>query len=111
MLAEQRLAPSPSARVRFVAQMKQLPAWLDAREAFETVSRAGLRIMALSNGASAATWSLLKAERLDALVEHVASVEDVQLFKPRREVYDHAARVARGSRRGGLHWLRCIPGT
>ena len=51
--------------------------------------------MALSNGASAAMWSLLKAARLDALVEHVVSVEDVQLFKPRREAYDHAARVAR----------------
>jgi len=95
VLAEQNLAPSASARARLMAQMKQLPARPDAREAFETVRQAGLRIMALSNGASAATWSLLKAARLDTLVEHVVSVEDVQLFKPRREVYDHAARVAR----------------
>ncbi len=95
VLAEQHLVPSASARARLMAQMKQLPARPDAQEAFATVRRAGLHIMALSNGASAATWSLLKAARLDALVEHVVSVEDVRLFKPRREVYDHAARVAR----------------
>ncbi len=95
VLAEQQLTPSASARARLMSQMKQLPARPDALEAFEIVRRAGLRIMALSNGASAATRSLLRAARLDALVEHVVSVEDVQLFKPRREVYDHAARVAK----------------
>lgn len=95
VLAEQQLAPSASARANLMAQMKQLPARPDAREAFETVRRAGLRVMALSNGASATTWSLLKAARLNALVDYVVSVEDVRLFKPRREVYDHAAGVAR----------------
>lgn len=95
VLAEQGLVASASARARLMAQMRQLPARTDAREAFETVRRAGLQIMALSNGASAATWSLLKAAHLDTLVEHVVSVEEVQLFKPRREVYDHAVRVAR----------------
>jgi 2-haloacid dehalogenase len=94
VLAEQRLSPSASARAKLMAQFTHLPARPDARQAFETARRAGLRVMALSNGASAATWSLLKGSYLDGLVEHVVSVEDVQVFKPRREVYEHAARVA-----------------
>ncbi len=94
VLAEQRLAPSAFARARLMGQMKRLPARPDARPAFETLHRAGLGIMAVSNGARAATWSLLEAARLDGLVEHVVSVEDIGLFKPRPEVYGHAAQVA-----------------
>ena len=95
MLAEQRLAPSAAARARLMAGMKRLPARPDAREAFVTLARAGLRIIALSNGASASTWSLLELAALDRFVERVVSVEDVKLFKPIFEVYDHAARVAK----------------
>lgn len=94
VLAEQRLSPSHAARARLMAQMKRLPARPDARAAFETLRLAGLEIMALSNGARAATWSLLEAARLDELVGHVVSVEDIGLFKPRPEVYVHAAQVA-----------------
>ena len=95
VLAEQRLAPSAAARARLVAGLRHLPARPDAREAFVTIARAGLRIIALSNGAGASTRSLLKAAALDRFVEQVVSVEEIELFKPRREVYVHAARVAR----------------
>jgi len=93
VLAEQHLVPSAARRARLMEQMKHLPARHDAQEAFETVVQAGLRIVALSNGASTATWSLLKGARLDRLVERVVSVEDVKLFKPRPEVYEHAAGI------------------
>ena len=95
VLAEQRLSPSAAARARLMEGMKHLPARPDAREAFEIIARAGLEVMALSNGAGATTRSLLKAAGLDGLVDRVVSVDDVKLFKPRREVYDHAVRVAR----------------
>ena len=38
---------------------------------------------------------MLKAAALDRFVEQVVSVEEIELFKPEREVYVHAARVAR----------------
>lgn len=95
VLAEQGLAASPRAKAALMEQMKRLPARPDARRAFEIVAQAGLPIMALSNGARSATRSLLKAAQLDDLVEHIVSVEDVGSFKPRPEVYDHAASVAR----------------
>jgi 2-haloacid dehalogenase len=53
-----------------------------------------MRIMALSNGARSATQGLLRSGGLEDLVSHVVSVDDVRIFKPRREVYDHAARTA-----------------
>ena len=94
VLAEQGLSPPATARARVLAQMGRLPPRADARPAFELLARAGLRIMALSNGARASTWSLLDAARLDAFVEGVVSVEDVRAFKPLAEVYAHAARAA-----------------
>ena len=39
--------------------------------------------------------TLLRQAGLDRLVEQVVSVEDVKLFKPRPEVYAHAARQCR----------------
>ncbi|MBP0446299.1 haloacid dehalogenase type II [Roseomonas sp. SSH11] len=94
VLAEQGLAPPEEARALLAARMKALPARQDAREAFGMIARAGMRIMALSNGAAASTRGLLEQAGLEDLVEHVVSVEEVGTFKPRREVYEHAARIA-----------------
>lgn len=94
VLAEQALSPAGETRALLMERMKTLPPRPDAREAFGTIAQAGMRIMALSNGAAASTRSLLQGAGLDDLVEHVVSVEEVRLFKPRGEVYAHAARVA-----------------
>lgn len=94
VLAEQGLSAPAEAKALLMERLKSLPARPDAREAFGTIARAGMRIMALSNGAAASTRALLEAARLDDLVSHVVSVEEVKLFKPRREVYDLAARTA-----------------
>jgi 2-haloacid dehalogenase len=95
VLAEQHLTPSKAACARLLDGMRHLPARPDARDAFEVIVKAGLRIIALSNGSSASTQSLLRAAYLDHLVERIVSVEDVKLFKPRREVYAHAAQVTK----------------
>ncbi len=94
VLAEQGLDATPKAKAALFDRMKRLPPRPDARQAFELIAGAGLRILAVSNGARTATQSLLKNGGLDDLVAHVVSVEDVKLFKPQRGVYDRAVRVA-----------------
>lgn len=94
VLAEHGLRASRAGKAAVLDGMKRLAPRPDARQAFTTVVDAGLRVMAVSNGARAATQALLDRGRLDDLVSHVVSVDDVRLFKPRPEVYEHAARVA-----------------
>ena len=94
VLAEQGLAPEPELKAAVLEGMQHLLPRTDAREAFEAVASAGLPIMAFSNGARSATQSLLEGGRLDGLVAQVVSVEDVKVYKPRREIYDHAVKMA-----------------
>ncbi|MBI0537392.1 haloacid dehalogenase type II [Roseomonas sp. KE2513] len=94
VLGEQGLSPAPETKALLMERMKSLPARHDAREAFGAVSRAGMRIIALSNGAAASTRALLEGAGLADLVGEIVSVEEVKLFKPRREVYARAAERA-----------------
>lgn len=98
VLVQHGVVPAASARTTLMEHFKHLPARPDAREAFEIAVRAGKPIIALSNGSSATTRSLLKNAGLDKLVAHVVSVDDVRLFKPRREIYDRAVRIAKVKR-------------
>ncbi len=77
--------------VSFLDGMKNLDAQPDAHRAFSLLDEAGLPIVAVSNGASAATQHLLDRAALTPLVRRVFSVEDVGFSKPRREVYAHVA--------------------
>ncbi len=95
VLGEQDLAPPRAARRALLAQLKHLPARADARTALSLVAQARMRAILLTNGNEAATKSLLQQSGLERLAERVVSVEDVKLFKPRREVYAHAARQCR----------------
>lgn len=99
VLAERGLVPARGARTTLMEQFKHLPARPDAGEAFEIAARAGKPIIALSNGSAATTRSLLKNAGLDTLVTRIVSVDEVRLFKPRREIYDRAARIAKVKRR------------
>ncbi|MGI4802183.1 MAG: HAD-IA family hydrolase [Janthinobacterium lividum] len=95
VLGEQGLAPPRAARRALLAQFKHLPARPDARDALRLVLRARMRPILLTNGSEAGTWSLLQQSGLDRLVERVVSVEDIEIFKPRPEVYAYAARQCR----------------
>ena len=66
----------------------------DARAAFQALKDAGIRIITLSNGAAATTRTLLQNAGLDHFIEQVLSIDDVRAFKPRAEVYHHAASAA-----------------
>lgn len=63
----------------------------DAVEAFRMLTNANIRIAALSNGAAATTSKLLDAARLSPMVERVMSIADIGKWKPRQEIYRHAA--------------------
>lgn len=74
--------------------MRELPPQPGAPEAMATLAGAGIRIVAVSNGASSATRHLLERSGLDRFVERIVSVDDVGRSKPAPEVYGHAARQA-----------------
>ena len=71
--------------------MAELDPHPDAGDAFAALASQDVRIVALSNGAASVTERLLQRSGLDQFVEAVYSIEQVQRFKPRREVYLHAA--------------------
>lgn len=77
----------------FLDGMKTLNAQPDAAEALATLRAADMPVIALSNGAAAATEGLLDRAGLRPFFHEVLSVEDVGLSKPRGEVYGHAASV------------------
>lgn len=74
--------------------MKELTPHPDAAEAMARLTEAGLRVMAVSNGASSSTRHLLGQSGLDRFVERIVSVEDVKRSKPAPEVYRFAAKEA-----------------
>ncbi len=55
---------------------------------------AGLPLVALSNGSRRSTEELLERAGVRACFESVVTIEDVGHWKPHRETYLHAARVA-----------------
>lgn len=94
LLAMEGAAVPRERRQAIPSMMKALPPYEDAKAAFQMLANAGIRIFAISNGASATTSGLLEAADLNTLVEQVLSVEDVKLSKPRPEVYLYAAQAA-----------------
>ncbi|WP_342152032.1 HAD family hydrolase [Methylorubrum sp. SB2] len=94
MLAMQGLEASSKDKHAVLDMMKVLPPQEGAKAAFQVLADAGIRVFALSNGATKSTRGLLAAAGMDGLVEQVLSVEDVKLSKPRAEVYLYAAQTA-----------------
>lgn len=94
VLADHHLSARPESKAAVLDEMRRLVPRPDARDAFETIRQAGLRIIAVSNGAGSATRSLLERSELDRFVEHIVSVDDIRVFKPRHEVYDRVVQLA-----------------
>ena len=108
VLAEQGLDVAASERAVVVKRLETLDPRDGAGEAFAILDRAGIAVMALSNGTGAATEALLARGGLDAAVAHVVSVDEVKLAKPRAEIYHHAAQVA-GVASGALALIAAHP--
>lgn len=94
ILAEKGLSATAAEMSDTISVMKRLPAHPDAREAFVRLNQAGIRIVALSNGAASTTRSLLEGAGLSDVVDTVLSVDEVRMSKPRPEVYRYAAERA-----------------
>jgi 2-haloacid dehalogenase len=92
--AKMGVQTTSASREEVLEGLKELPPHPDAGEALETLAGAGIRVLAVSNGAAALTRHLFRQSGLDHFVERVISVEDVRRSKPAREVYDFAAREA-----------------
>lgn len=71
----------------------QLEPHPDAEDAFRILRSADVKVAALSNGAAETTQGLLARGGLSAYVERVISVAEIRKWKPRREIYLHAAEV------------------
>jgi 2-haloacid dehalogenase len=94
MAAEHRLASSTSTAQKIIQGLSELPAYPDVRPSFQGLLDAGIRIVALTNGSAQTTQHLLKQAALETFVEGVVSIDEVRHWKPRTEVYLHAANVA-----------------
>ena len=69
----------------------ELDAHPDVRPAIETLKDAGVRVAALTNGSAGVTETLFERAGLAGFVERVVSIDEIQVWKPRREVYLHCA--------------------
>jgi 2-haloacid dehalogenase len=93
MLTEKMGRASPATMARVLETFRELPPHPDVRPALERLHAAGLRIVALTNGAASTTDHLLQRAGLETFVERTISIDEVRHWKPRREVYLHAAHV------------------
>ncbi|MBI3635906.1 MAG: haloacid dehalogenase type II [Candidatus Rokubacteria bacterium] len=91
MIAERHVTSGPAMVDQILGALAELPPHPDVRPAFECLKGAGIRIAALTNGGAEATKKLLARAQLDAFVERIISIDEVRHWKPRREVYLHAA--------------------
>lgn len=91
-LAEQGLPPAPEdRRAALKRQLRRLPPRSEAGRAFDRLADKGVRVLALTNGSESATRTLLGRAGLLDKVDRIISTDEVELAKPRREVYVHAA--------------------
>jgi 2-haloacid dehalogenase len=70
----------------------ELSAHPDAATAFHCLRSADIRIVTLTNGSAGVTQKLLQSAGLAQFVERTISIEEIRRWKPRREVYLHAAK-------------------
>lgn len=94
LLSDQGQPPDPAEIDGVLQGFAELPPEPDVPPAFARLREQGVRILALTNGSSDTTRAALRKAGLEHHVEQVLSIEDVKRWKPRREVYLHAAQVA-----------------
>ena len=69
----------------------ELDAYEDVAPAMKRLKEAGVCVVTLTNGSEQVTKKLLDRAQLTDYVDYVVSVDEVQLWKPRREIYLHCA--------------------
>jgi 2-haloacid dehalogenase len=89
------LPADPEKIVTVLDGFAELSPHADAAAAFRRLHEADIDIVTLTNGSAGITEKLLQNAGLRQYVKEVISVEEVHHWKPRREVYLHAARRVR----------------
>lgn len=88
------IALAKQQKERVLEQFAALAAHPDAAQALQMLRDASIPVFALTNGAAANTEKLLDRADLKGFVAGVISVDEIRQFKPRREIYHHAAGIA-----------------
>jgi 2-haloacid dehalogenase len=78
-------------RAEIIGTFAQLDAYSDVAPGMQRLAERKVRMVALTNGSQEVTSKLLARAGVDGLIEHVISVDEVRLWKPRKEVYLHCA--------------------
>jgi len=77
----------PGLRQRLMDAYARLDAYQDAAPALTALRARGLKLAILSNGSPRMLAQAARSARLDGLLDHVISVEDVGIYKPHPSVY------------------------
>lgn len=94
LLSERGLSTADKQVDGVLSGFAELPAHADADAAMRALRGAGIRMIAVTNGSAAVTQTLLARSNLTHWIELVVSVDEIRRWKPRAEVYLHAARRA-----------------
>ena len=78
---------------RLAAGLRELPAHPDVEPALSRARAAGVPAVALTTGDTEGTRELLGRAGVGELLEGIVSIDDVQQWKPRPEVYWHVVRL------------------
>ena len=93
LFADREVEESEGQIDNIISCLRELPAHSDVGPALSRVRAAGVPAVALSNGSTDATRELLGKAGLSTMLEGIVSIDDVQQWKPRPEVYWHVARL------------------
>jgi 2-haloacid dehalogenase len=93
MLEERELEEEEGQVDAILGCLRDLPPHSDVGPALSRVRAAGVPAVAVSNAGTDAIRELLGKAGLAAMVEGIVSIDDVQHWKPRPEVYWHVARL------------------
>ena len=74
-----------------IGTFAELDAYPDVAPSMARLVESGIRLVTLTNGSDDVTRKLLDRAGLSQYIELVISVDEVQLWKPRKEVYQHCA--------------------
>ena len=85
--------PVDDAAAHIMAGFSELVVHPDVGPGVNQLHDAGLRLVTLSNGASAVAEKLVADADIGHCFEQLLSVEDVGVWKPDRRAYEHAARA------------------
>jgi 2-haloacid dehalogenase len=85
--AQLRVPLSAAEEARLLECYRSLPAFPDARAALETLRRAGLKLVALTNGTERSVRQLLEHAGLGHCFELLLSADAIRTFKPDPAVY------------------------